>query len=136
MLSDFGSIASLVGLALTIWVAFTVRRIKAHFLVTARVPDLARRLREHSKKVSEFLNDPEAYQIQILEELALAEVTTHSLQATLSGRPRRMVKALLEGVRKASQCNAPQPELRNLYVQMVRVNEQLCDLKKDLKWER
>ena len=64
-LSDIGSIASLVGLALTIWVAMAVRRIKARFMITARVPDLAKSLRQHATKLSGFLSDPKDRQFWV-----------------------------------------------------------------------
>lgn len=135
-LSDFGSVASIIALTLTIWVAIGVRRIRMQFLITARMPELSKRMRQHATNLSEFLNEPNRFRNQIHAELAAAEVTVHSLQKKLSWHSRRVVKTLLLNLRSHSRDSINDKHLRDLYVQMVGVNEQLRDMQKDLKWER
>ncbi|MGD0102392.1 MAG: hypothetical protein ABSC60_18865, partial [Acidobacteriota bacterium] len=60
------------------------------FSITARVPELAKQMKQHAARLSEFLNDPVTFQNQLSEELVLAEVTIRSLKEKLSGHPRRI----------------------------------------------
>lgn len=55
-LSDIGSVASLVSLAVTGWVAIRVATIEKRFLVRARGPALLQRMADHSTRLSQFMS--------------------------------------------------------------------------------
>ncbi len=135
-LSDVGSVASLLGLALTVWVAWAVRRLRTSYLFSARVPALAKRLRQHAAKLSDYLNDADAFKAKIEEELAAAEVTAGSLYRKLDGHSRKVMKSLKSSIRRSTKGALSEDQLRVVYLEMVKMNEQLKDLQADLKWER
>jgi hypothetical protein len=135
-LSDAGSLASLIGLLVTFWVAMSVRRIKSFYIVTARVPELARRLKQHSSALATYLNDFEAFKDKIREELVVTEVTVNSLRRKVSGQTKRTVKVLWKEMRRANGLGVDSSSARALYLRIIHVNEQLKDLQSGLKWER
>jgi hypothetical protein len=135
-LSDIASVASIAGLLITIWVAANLRKIKTFYLFTARVPQLARRLRQHSSALATYMNDPVSFQEKIREEMVAAEVTVDSLQRKLGGHSKKTVRNLLTNVRRASEGEFSPPAIREVYLLMIHVNEQLKDLQSDLKWEK
>ena len=83
------------------------------------------------------MNDFKAFEDKIREELAATEVTALSLARKIDWRRRRTVKQLGKAIKrmgKKQQCS--EAELREVYVQLVKVNEHVKDLQADLKWER
>jgi hypothetical protein len=135
-LGDAGSIASIIGVLLTIWVALAVRRIRSFYLFTARVPGLSRRLKQHASSLATYMNDPKSFADPIREEMVAAEVTVHSLERKLSGHVKKTAKDLLLNIRRANGTELDASVVRGVYLLMIRVNEQLKDIQSDLKWEK
>lgn len=135
-LSDISNIASVVGLALTLWVALNVRKIKNHYLLTARVPELSRKLSQHRRQLCKYLNDAEANRHQIEEELAAAKATAQSLEAKLTGRHRESIKLLLKAIREQERQLTTETGTRAIYRRIVHVSEELENMIEDLKWDR
>jgi len=100
------------------------------------VPALAKRLRQHAAKLSDYLNDADAFKAKIEEELAAAEVTAGSLYRKLDGHSRKVMKSLKSSIRRSTKGALSEDQLRVVYLEMVKMNEQLKDLQADLKWER
>lgn len=135
-LSDWGSVASITGLAVTIWVVWTVRNIRNYYVVRTRVPDLAKRLRKHAVNLSEYLNDLPTFAHPAAAELALLEATLGSIKGKLGGDPKKTVKRLLKTVRDARSAPVLEEPTRAIYVELVKANEQIKQLQEDLTWER
>lgn len=135
-LTQVGSLASILGLLATVYILFGVRNIESYYVFTARVPDLEKRMRQHAKKLADFLNDPGSYENQIREELAAAEITVESLRRKLKGQAKKPLKTLLANILERSRGRSKEPTLREVYLQMIKVNEHVRDLREDLKWER
>lgn len=135
-LSDIGSYASIAGLLVTLWILSDLGRIKSRYLFSARVPELARKLRTHSSNLSAMLNDPAANSSQIAEELAAAEVTVTSLSAKVSGVVKKSATSLAKTIRTTQRTGSDVALLRDTYLAMIKLQEELKNLELDLKWER
>ncbi|PYR68822.1 MAG: hypothetical protein DMF88_08020 [Acidobacteria bacterium] len=135
--TGIAALASVASLLLTIWVALGVYRLKASYLFSARAPQLAKQLRNHAANLAEYLNDFKAFEDKIREELAATEVTALSLARKIDWRRRRTVKQLGKAIKRMGKKQQfSEAELREVYVQLVKVNEHVKDLQADLKWER
>lgn len=135
-LSDWGSLASLAALVGTIWVIWTVRNIRSYYILRARVPDLARKLRKHASSLSEYLNDLKAFAHQTAAELASLEATLGSIKGKLRGDPKKTVARLVKTVRSARSSPIAEVSIRSIYIELVKANEQIKQLQEDLTWER
>lgn len=134
-LSIIGSIASFLGLILTLWVAFAVRDIKKRFSFKARVPNLVRQLKGHSSKISESLNDFPKFKEIIREELVKAEVVLKSLRGKVKGDPKKSVSELIKTVKQYNSENLTKDQTRDLYRAMIKVSAEIEQYQKDLEWE-
>ena len=121
---------------MTLWILSDLRRIKSRYLFSARVPELARKLRTHSSSLSDLLNDPAANSSQIAEELAAAEVTVSSLSGKLTGGVKKSANSLAKTIRTTQKTGSDVALLRDIYLAMIKLQEELKNLELDLKWER
>jgi hypothetical protein len=138
-LSDAGSYASIASLVLTIVVFLGVRKLRAMYLRTARLPALRGRLRSHASKLASCLNNFAAFHDSATEELFAADATLHSLKRRLDGDARRVVIATLKRLKpitKGGASRVTEQGVRELYVELVRVGEFLKNTELDLTWER
>jgi hypothetical protein len=54
-LSNIGSVASILGIGLSLYVIYNVREIRKSYLFTARAPALLKSLRAHSSNIKDLL---------------------------------------------------------------------------------
>src|SRR5476651_293212 len=55
-----GTLASVVGLGFTLWVLYSVRTLRTHFLFTARVPQIVQALQSNASTISQAMPDYDA----------------------------------------------------------------------------
>lgn len=151
--SAIGTTASLVSLLLTGFVLWSLRRIRRHYIFTARSPDLIDRLGKHASEISTYLNDPEGFESETSLEFAKMEATLLSLQRVTTGSNRRPIRSLLETIRNHKLSSTRQtngnyksllwsskkrenPTLRTVYLETVKLVEQLGDIQEEQRWER
>jgi hypothetical protein len=135
-LSDIGSIASIIGLIFTILVLIDVRRLKSYYLFTARMPELARKLREHTLNIAEYLSDFEKSIQDISVELARLEVVLNSLSRKLDRTSSETVVQLLKYLKNYDVERAGKTGLRKIHVYVNKILDEIEDLQEDLKWKR
>jgi len=82
------------------------------------------------------LNDAVANATLIAEELAAADATISSLVGKLTGATKKSAKALGKGLREARASGADVVKLREVYLAMIQLREELKNLELDLEWER
>jgi hypothetical protein len=95
-----------------------------------------RELRVCSQNISQFLNEYEAFVPQIAEELGRSEAKLKSLERKLSGSARTSAKLLR---RRISECRVElgdENKIREIYIEMITVIEEIRNYKRDLDWER
>lgn len=135
-LGDWGSLASIISLLLTAFVLLNVREIRTFYVARARLPKLAKRLREHSKKVSECLNDFTRFRTPLVQELAQAEATVQSIHRNLPRSGRASAKPLMVSLRAFDKRNPQEGQAQDCYLGMLRLQEHLKHVAADLDWER
>jgi hypothetical protein len=136
LLSDIGTVSSIIGLLLTVIVFINIRKIKNFYLFRARVPELIDKLSVHSSNIASYQYESSDSLQNIPLELAKAEVVLQSLEKKLKGQTRISVQELLKIVREFDVSNNTRDDLWNIYVGMMKVIEQIKDIQEDLRWER
>src|SRR5437016_14477969 len=102
-LSDAGSIASLVSLALTGFVAFTVREIRRGVLYKARAPELLKTLTNHRSALNTYLTDYPASLRDFQRQLPAIESTLLTLETKVGWRFSRQRRFIRRVKRLVSQ---------------------------------
>ncbi|MDI6792939.1 MAG: hypothetical protein QME81_08755 [bacterium] len=136
-LSDVGSIASIVGLILTLVVFISLRRIRSEFLFKVRVPELQESLKAHASKVFEYHRDYEtSKKDEINKELAIAEVNLKSLARKTLGELKTSTKKLqkqIEEFRRNGKVRS-KDELYEIYIEMIKLSEEITNFRRDDQW--
>lgn len=133
-LSDIANVSELIGLTMTFYVFYTIRKIKNYYVFKARVPELTQELSGHASKLSEFHNEYKDSQQLIILELGRAEVTLKSLKGKV-GRPTKksisgVMNLIEEYKRKKNKDN-----LWGIYVELQKVIQEVATIQGDRAWE-
>src|SRR3989442_12692859 len=118
-LSDIGSAASIIALALTGWVAWEVRKIRNAYLLAARLPDLLQRLDVQKSAISDALNRYPASHNSALETLAEMQVTLESLAKRLPAVERKAAERVAMLVRAFRVHGQDDSGLRTIHLESL-----------------
>lgn len=131
-----GSLSSIVGLFVSVWVLIRVGSISRGYLFRARLPDLRRKLRGHSSTISTLLSDyPDSWgEIQV--ELQRCEATLRSLAGKLDRAGRARVRTIEADTARVSGTAAapPREEVRGVYRSLAGLEQEIDNLIKDIEW--
>jgi hypothetical protein len=136
-LDHLGGVASIIGLGLTIYVFFGVKKIKQEFLLRARLPSLLKKIQAHASTISSELPNLPNSTHTIIEELAIAQVNLQSLETKSSGSMRSSLKKLrlnIEGLRKGRKID--KESVRAVYLEMNMVIQEISNMREDDKWRQ
>jgi len=86
--SDIGTIASIISLAVSLFVLADVRKIKNAFRLRVRGPIVIRELGKCSSNISNYMDQFDVFLPQIASELARAQAKLKYLQGKLPAGPR------------------------------------------------
>lgn len=136
VLSGFGSIASTIGVILTIFVLLSLRKIRSQYIFAARVPELIEKLSDLASDISECMNDFDTFIPQISLDLGEAEVVLKSLRKKLRRKSRKSIDQLLKNMDDYNANTGDSDKLWGVYVDMSKVIAEVKDIQEDLKWER
>ena len=141
--SAFGTVASLLGLCLSVWVLWTIKRIEKFYSFKVRVPLINNELSEIASKISDQLNDFEGYTTKTKELLARAEVALGSLKKKVDKELKNQIKTLLKDIKRATEI---QPKYNNIekekellnqvYIKLYRIHKECSIRIIDAEWER
>ena len=131
-LTEFGSWASILSLALTLWILIAVRKLRSQYVFKGTVPKLVEKLSTHSSQISSYLNDYKGSKSQIDLEIARTEVVLQSLKRQLPRRHRKPVNSLLRSIKKSR--DPTEYQVRRIYLASVQIVDQVLDLQEDLAW--
>jgi len=131
-----GSTASLVSLAITIWVLINVRNIKSHYVRAIRVPDLLKKLKTHTRLLSELMNDYGVSRDQIRREIAQCEVTLRSLHGKIDSQSRKEISSLIKTVQSYDWRAQDRDALYNILIGLEKLETRIALLKQDSEVER
>ena len=136
-IEKLGSLASIAGLVLTIYVFFGVRKIKQEFLFRVRLPGLLKKIQNHASSISsELPNLPES-ENSIIEELSIAQVNIQSLENKSSGTMKNSLKKLrlkIEDIRKNNKVD--KDSIRSVYLDLNMVIQEISNIRDDDKWRQ
>jgi hypothetical protein len=130
-----GNIFSIAGFVLSAFVLWNIRKLRKTYGLRARGPILIRELSKTASNLSKFLNAYDDFLPQVTEELARAAAKLRSLRRKLSGDHKRLVKDVLVRVDQCEVTVQNETQVRLVYVEIVKVVEELKDYQKDLDWE-
>lgn len=134
LLGIIASYASIVSLALTIYVALNVGRIKNSYIFRVRAPGFERALKKHAAALTDYGNDFNKFTQEIGNELERADVKLRAMQGRMRGESRRAVKQL-RGLIKEYEQVPNETRFRVVYRKMQRVIEEVKEYQEDLDLE-
>lgn len=130
-----GSLASIIGLGVTVWIWFKIREISRGFLLRARVPELIRSLRKDIRRLSDGLREFDERQHDLKSILAACEAKVDNIRSKL---PRRLAEhaadlhAQIRSIQnRMSSADAVWSVHKSLIVFVTAVEEHL----RDVYWE-
>ncbi len=135
-LTIFGSIVSIIGFFLTIFVLYDTRRLRSFYKFRARGPTLVAELRRCSRTIAGYLNDFDAFIPQVSEELTRSAAKLTFLEKKLRGPSRASVKRLRKRIITVKVDAGSENQVREIYLEMVKVIEEMRNYERDLSWER
>ena len=136
-LSNMGSLASILGIGLSLYVGYNVREIRQSYLFTARAPALLRSLHTRSSNIKNLLKEFEISIEEIGAELARCSPILESLKRKVGRHERRSISAVIQLIASNKTLSAEsQNTVWDIYKELLRVEEELSNLHKDKQWER
>lgn len=131
--TDIGTLASLLSLAVSIWVLYDVRKIKAGLKLRVRGPVVMKELRKYSATIADYLDQFENSLPQISEEFGKARAKLKYLEKNLPSQTRKSVRKLQRSIEKCDVITENKEGVRRLYVEMNSVLVEITDHQKDLE---
>ncbi len=131
--SDIGTVASIISLAVSIFVLIEVRNIRNAFKLKVRGPVIIKELVRYSSNLSGYLDEFEDSLPQIADELGKARAKLKYLKKSLSSGPKTSVKRLLKSIEKCEITVDNKDGIRRVYVEMNQVLEEVKDYQKDIR---
>ncbi len=136
-LSNVGNGASILGIGLSLYVVYNVREIRKSYLFAARAPDLLKRLRSHSAKINELLEEFDASIAEIEAELARCSSILESLGTKVSRYERRSISLVIRQINLNKTLSIESRDVVwEIYKELLKVDEEMTNLLKDKLWER
>jgi len=135
-LSDLGSIASILGLVITVFVFFKIRRLYARLWFIERVPEHIKQLQAHCSGITKQLQNFDESLEETRVELGECEATLESLKYKLRGDMRKSVVELTKLIanQRHSLTRHSKHEVHKIYAELAMVIQSLRELQKDERW--
>lgn len=139
-LSEIGSWASIIGVAISIVLATAIFSIKKQFMFRSRVEEHAVKLSKIASSVSSCLNNYSDDNHEIYEAFALANVELRCIQKGASGSLLNDVKSARKGIRlyqlrvffRVNRFAPTEKTIRHINTKINIVVEELNNVKKEL----
>lgn len=103
LLSYIGSIASLISLALTIYVVIDLSKIKNRFIFRLGAPNLVKELKKTNETLMRYSSDFENSLMSVHEELIKTDVKLRSFEKRLTTESRESVRQLRQAIENYNQ---------------------------------
>ncbi|MCI5137368.1 MAG: hypothetical protein D3922_02885 [Candidatus Electrothrix sp. AR1] len=155
-ITALGSVSSIAGLVLSVFVLFAIGKIRKFYIFTARVPQDNEKLAEIASSISSHLNSFEGYSTKTYEILANAEITLKSLGRKVDGPLKKQVNKLIKDINLINKKRHPlirrafdivmlenlQPDqtekdfLEEIYLSLYKITKECSARYEDARWER
>lgn len=128
--ADLADFLSVIGFCLTVYLLFTIRKIKNYYVFKVRVPDLLKVMAKQASTLAQLHQAFDESKLAILLEIGKAEVTLRSL----SPKVDRSIRASInEGIWNMDHYPPFPTKTRvwDIYVGMQKVSQQIINLQED-----
>lgn len=132
LVADF---LSLAGFILSVFVLWNVRKLRNVYRLRARGPALIKELGKASTNLSKFLNELADFLPQVKEEMARAAVKLRALRRHTGSDQKRTIKRVLRAIDQCEITVENEEQVRLVYIEILKISEELKDYQKDLNWE-
>ncbi len=133
ILTIAGSIASIIGLAVSLYVLIELKKIKKHYLVRVRLPEQIRELEQLTNAISKNLMDYEINLNKINLDIKKLEPILTNILSKIPARLRKKTKNMIKSLEK-SQKNLTKVKVREIYEESLVFICSLKEFNKDLPW--
>ena len=141
--TDIASIASILGLALTIAVYYETKSLKKTFKNKARIPELQKDLSTSASVLNDAMSDWENSKERIKNEFITCIATAESLLEKLEDVDKQKVRDFLNLIAPIEGRKKRSPKLTFnslddvwlLYEALSLLNSRLAQIVKDMKWD-
>ena len=140
-LNTLGSLASIIGLAITILVLNEAKNIRRSFVQKIRIPEAYKTLSEISNILSKLISLWPKEKQEILKELARIRSILLNLKSKLDGDDKKQAENLIRKLgyknffwsrQDLSKLN--KDDLWNIYSELIAIIESLKQTDKDIRW--
>jgi len=132
--SNVGNISSIVGTVISIYLLSTVKKIKNHFLLRARVPEILKVLKKNANDLSDQLRQFENSQKNIEVIFGKIESILKNLVPKITGSTQKSAKFLVKKIQK-NKGTISEDLAWELYTELHAVIEELKQYHEDMKWD-
>lgn len=141
-LNKIGSISSVLGFIVTVFLFIEARKIRNSFLRRARLPEINKELSKATSKVSNHLKNWDADKTPALEALSNVKALLENIKPKLPAEEKRKVGAYLDRLQpkkylviKTSVSELNEEAAWELYTELSGLVTSLQQLAKDSKWD-
>ena len=134
-LSHLGSLASLVGLVLTVWVLKSVSDLQSFYIAKARISVLLQIISHDASMLSEAIIAPVDPQ-KIKELLIHLRVHLESLEKKMPRSERRRIRDLTLRIGQSVNASLSEHRIRYLYLEIQYILESANTFLDDLDWSK
>jgi hypothetical protein len=135
LFSSIGNIASIIGVLITAYLLFELKRLRTHFLLKARFPSLLKSLSSHANQLSNVLQYGSKSQRDIETLLKVCDATLKNLYTKVSGLEHQSTKSLIKKIKKLKK-PTDKEIIWEIYDGLQGLIEALKHLQKDSKWSQ
>ena len=135
VLSDIGSIASLVGLGLTVYVVWGLRSIRNNYIFRVRAPDFVKDIEKSRKILLKCGTDFDSAKHEISVELVRVEARLEAMEPRMRGNAKKAAQEALLCIKKYEDDLTNRDNFNAAYRGLVKVIAKVRELREDLNLE-
>lgn len=136
-LSFFANLGSLVGLAATLWTAWSAYRSKRYYLLVGRVPEQIRALRESTNRLATANNAPDRSRSTVLAALKHTRVAIESIRRNIGWKYRSDYSNLASKIRRVERSGTIDPRVvDDIWAEAEALSNQAESIVQDRKFIR
>jgi|GEM_PF-2743315 len=155
-ITAFATVVTILSFFMTLYVMFTINKIRKFYIFNARVPEIIERLTDITSKISIQLNSFDGINRALNEILVNAEVELSSLTRKVDGSLKNQASSLATEIRILSGRNSwkdhiqisslfsnnhnstrtPEDSIQYIYLSLYKLTEECKTRYKDARWEQ
>ena len=120
---------------ISVFVLWNIRKIRTAYRFRARGPSLIKELSSAKNNLKKFLNEYDDSLSQIREEMTKVAVKLRSLRRNVARNQRKSIKRVIGYVDQCEVTVQNEERVKIVYMEIIKVIEELKDYQKDLDWE-